>query len=109
MKYFQLVEASIVSDVKNDIKNALVALKIQGVEQVQTEQVLKDFADRGSPISYESLVNFIGEDPLVANINQKFITFSGTTEEPEVSNQPKIDTDKLQVQKMANKALDKRI
>ena len=109
MKFYELVEATIIQDIKKSIKDSLVALKIQGIDQVETNQVLKDFAKRGMPISYPELAKYIGNDPMIKNINKMYITFNQQDDNIDISSKDKVDQDKATVQKMANKQLDKEL
>ena len=109
MKFFELIEQTYIQDIKKSIKDSLVALKIQGQEKVETNQVLKDFKDRGLAISYKELINYIGDDPMIKNINRKYITFDQPSDDIEVSSKNKVDDEKLKVQKLAKKQIDKNM
>lgn len=105
-------------DLKRVLRDALISLKTNGVQQVNTQQILNDFSTRGINISVTELLHLLQGDPLIKDANKDTVVFS--QDEPDLNdvNNPnpngypvksKAEKDAETVDKMATAALNKRI
>lgn len=87
----------------NNVKDALMSLKMSGETKVPTEIVLNDFRDRGLDISVEELQElFPAGNEFLKSVNKDFIEF-------ETGHENLVKPDADTVSKMAKKAIDKRV
>ncbi len=108
-KTISLVE-NYTDDLNRVVKDALVSLKINGVDKIKTDQVIKDFESKGITIGVPELIDMLGNDPLVKNINMDQIEFSKEIPDLPTSNQsPSIQPEIDVVGDLSKKALKKRL
>lgn len=109
MRVVDLIEHSYVSDLKRQIKDALVALKAMGVKEIQTDKVMKEFAQKGIKISLDELIDLVGHEDMIEEINKYKITFADIPTDTSMTSADEVEKDQQKVEKMALKALRKRI
>ena len=97
-------------DIKRQLRDALVSLKIQGQDKLSTLAVLKDFASRGMEISITELIDLLQDDPMIQDVNREEIVFKKDIPDP-IEGEKKEVTDeekKSTVKKLARKAIGKK-
>jgi hypothetical protein len=116
MKYADIIlhlKENYEEDLKRVLRDALISLKTNGVQQIKTQQIVTDFSNRGINISTPELLNLLQNDPLIQDANQDVVTF--TQDNPDVSASSvdqaaaKAEQDANTIDSMADKALNKRI
>lgn len=108
MRLYQILVENYDYAVRRAVKDAIVAVKIQGIKELRTQQVLDEFAKQGLPISLEELVNMLSDDPMVSLVNKHVIRF-GDEGEDSYANQEVKDENEATVARLAKKALNNRI
>ena len=103
------IRESYQGDIKRQLRDALVALKIQGNTKVSTLAVLKDFADRGVKIGIAELLDLLDGDPLIQDANREEIIFSQDIPEPDTGHEEVTDEEKKNtVKRLARRAISKK-
>lgn len=98
-------------DIKRQLRDALISLKIQGEDRLSTVQVLKDFAQRGIKISVTELIDLLQDDPMIQDINREEIVFAKDIPDPVHNPEKEQETDEEKrnsVKRMAKKAISRR-
>ena len=109
MRLINLLEANYFQSIKHHVIDFMIALKIRGETTVPTDTVIKEFAKNGIVIDFNALVDVIGNESIVYDITAEEITLLPDEEDVEVSSGEKIIDDKDTVEKLAKKALKKRM
>lgn len=98
-------------EIKRQVRDALISLKIQGEDKLSTVQVLKDFAARGIEISIGELISLLQDDPMIQDISREEIVFSKDIPNPVTNAEKEEVTDeekKNTVKKLARHAIRKK-
>lgn len=96
------------TDLKRTLRDALVALKIQGVTEVPPQKLMDDFKARGLEIGLPDIINLLQNDPMIKDVNRYKITFN--TDEPNAKEPTDQEDDSQKtVDQMATAALNKRM
>ena len=98
-------------EIKRQVRDALISLKIQGEDKLSTLQVLKDFSARGIKISIAELINLLQDDPMIQDINREEIVFAKEIPDPVTNDEKKQVADeekKNTVKKMARRGIGKK-
>lgn len=107
MRYKQLLELSYNEQIGRAVKDALVAIRIRGIDKIKTQQVLDEFKQQGMEISLDELIYLLSQEPMVRNVNADSIEFE-SPENKEYSSKDKQQDDSEKVSKLAKQALNKR-
>lgn len=93
-----------------DIKNLLMYIKLRGIKEVPTQTVISQLADDGVSIDFNTLYDYIKDFPIIDDVSQELIKFSGQKDLEVDGELPDkdIDMDKENVKSMASSALNKR-
>lgn len=94
-----LHEDSVTDNLVNNVKDALMFLKIQGDDKVPTEAVFNEFKKRGLDVSLEQLQNlFPAGNDFLKNVTSSYVEFN--------NNQPEVPKSLTQVQDNREKVGD---
>ena len=96
---------SIEDDMMNNVKDALMYLKMSGESKVPTQIVFNEFKNRGIEISLQQLQTLFPDgNPFIKSVNNQFVEFN--TDEQAGGHGA---TDPNTVSDLAKKAIDKRV
>lgn len=107
----KFLKESYQGEIKRQLRDALMSLKINGDERLSTLAVLKDFASRGLKISVTELIDLLQDDPMIQDVNREEIVFKKDIPDPVTNAEKKEVTDeekKNTVKKLARRAISKK-
>lgn len=99
------------NDIKRELRDALIQLKIGGQQELSTIAVLRDFKAKGMQISIMELINLLKDDPMIQDVNRDKIVFKSEIPEPGAEGEQKEITDEERrntLKSMSRRALSKR-
>ena len=106
MRLRQLVENDYTQELQDEIVNLLTAISAEGLETIDTDQLILDLQQQGFSINKNSLFTILNSLPIVANANDETISIRPSGERP--SDQPNGSQSshvRKQAQKQAKKDL----
>lgn len=106
MRLRQLVENDYTSELEDTIVNLLTAISAEGLDTIDTEQLILDLQQQGFSINKNSLFSILNDLPIIVSANDDTISIRPSGERP--SSQPNGSQSshvKKQAQKQAKKDL----
>ena len=97
------------TDLKRQLRDALVQLKIQGVTEVPPQKIMDDFKARGIEIGLPDVINLLQNDPMIKDVNKYKITFNTDQPDEKETTDKEAENSEKTVDQMARQALNKRM